>query len=544
MASPSTGASQPDESSRILDRGFWLVLVMGVVCIAFVVAAMAGSLTSSSSGAVTTKSRPSSSPSPSWPVDLASYLLQATRAPRLELTDQDGRPYSLRTAGDANTFVFFGYSHCEDVCPATMGTIGEAMTPLGSKARAVFVTVDPERDTTTWLHEFARYMPAGFSAVTGTASEIAATAAGWGVTYAREDIAANGSYGMSHTTDVYLVDAAGMLRARFPYGTEADVMTAVAREVSATPTASPSATETTRLATATATSGPPTTPTPSATTVPEADTPLGVEVVSTSIWSGPPGPIILALSVNGVRLADTNLRPTVQLASMAGAPFGPTVTASAVQPPGVKDVSYVAMLPVDKPGAWRLVVTADRGGHPLRGDAVVTVKDPGATAPLGGAAPTAHTPTLADAGGIARAVTTDPAPDLRLSTRSTTDALADHTPFVLVVDSVRFRVSPACGRAVVMARYLRDRWTSVDFIHLEPYRYAVVTDTAVLDGSIGAPTLTDPAAAWGVGADPWGPLSMPWIFVVDGNGVVRAKYQGVVGTEDVDVVVSLIESGG
>ena len=56
----------------------------------------------------------------------------------------------------------------------------------------VFVTVDPERDTTTWLHEFARYMPAGFAAVTGTAAEIAATAAGWGVTYAREDIAADG----------------------------------------------------------------------------------------------------------------------------------------------------------------------------------------------------------------------------------------------------------------------------------------------------------------------------------------------------------------
>ena len=84
--------------------------------------------------------------------------------------------------------------------------------------------------------EFVRYMPAGFAAVTGTAAEIAATAAGWGVTYAREDIAADGSYGMSHTTDVYLIDRAGMLRARFPYGTGADVMTAVAREVSATTT--------------------------------------------------------------------------------------------------------------------------------------------------------------------------------------------------------------------------------------------------------------------------------------------------------------------
>jgi protein SCO1/2 len=527
------------------------IVVMAVGCIALVAAAMAGSLMSSPTHGQPAKVAPSASAGQAEPVELATYLLPASRAPRLELTDQDGRPYSLRTAGDANTFVFFGYTHCEDVCPATIGTIGEAMTSLGSAARAVFVTVDPERDTTTWLHEFARYMPVGFAAVTGTAAEIAATAAGWGVTYAREDIAADGSYGMSHTTDVYLIDRAGILRARFPYGTGADVMTAVAREVSATttPTANAAAASpTTSLVTAsppTASSGattPPSAPAPSATTAIPAPTPLGVDVVSRSIWSGPAGPIILALSVGGSRLADTSLHPTVQLATMAGAPFGPVVTASAIQPPGVKDVSYVATLPIDKPGAWRLVVAMDLGGRTMRGDAVVTVKDPGATAALGGDAPAVHTPTLADAGGIARAVTTDPAPDLRLSTRSTTDALAEHKPFVLVVDSVRFRVSPACGRAVVMARYLADRWPGLDFIHLEPYRYAVVTDTAVLDGSIGAPTLTDPATAWGVGGDPWGPLSMPWIFVVDGNGIVRAKYQGVVGTEDVDVVVSLIES--
>ena len=160
---------------------------------------------------------------------------------------------------------------------------------------------------------------------------------------------------------------------------------------------------------------------------------------------------------------------------MAGAPFGPTVTASAVQPPGVKDVSYVATLPIDKPGAWRLVVSDGFGG---RTDARRRCRD--------GQGPRRDRRSrwrrrrrstrrpLADAGGIARAVTTDPAPDLRLSTRSTTDALAEHTPFVLVVDSVRFRVSPACGRAVVMARYLARSWTSLDFIHLEPYRYAVV----------------------------------------------------------------------
>jgi hypothetical protein len=124
------------------------------------------------------------------------------------------------------------------------------------------------------------------------------------------------------------------------------------------------------------------------------------------------------------------------------------------------------------------------------------------------------------------------------------DALADGQAFVLVIDSTRFRTTTACGQAIIMARFLVDRWRDVGFIHLEPYRYSVVASTPVLDGSLDDPTLTEPAAAWGFGEAPWSPEWMPWIFVVDGDGIVRAKYQGVMGTADVDVMVALIEQGG
>jgi hypothetical protein len=232
------------------------------------------------------------------------------------------------------------------------------------------------------------------------------------------------------------------------------------------------------------------------------------------------------------------------LTSLAGDPVGAAVEAVPVQPPGVPEVSYVATIEIPEPGLWHLVVSARLGSRDAVGSADVTALDPGATAAIGGPAPTAHTPTLDDVGGLAKAVTTDPAPDLRLSQRSTSDALAEHQPFVLVVDSTKFKVSPACGRAIIMARYLVDRWPDVGFIHLEPYRYSVVTDTPVLDGSIVDPVLNDPAAAWGIGGDPWGARSMPWTFVVDGDGIVRAKYQGVTGSDDVDVIVSLIQHGG
>jgi alkyl hydroperoxide reductase subunit AhpC len=420
--------------------------------------------------------------------------------------------------------VFFGYTHCTDVCPATVGTVGLAMEAFGSPVRAVFVTVDPERDTPAWLREYVRYLAPGFAGVTGAPDRIAAVARDWGVRYAREETGTPGEYSMSHTADVLLVDARGELRARFPFGTGADAMTATLRTIAAAtrPSATPTASSATPASPRVASDG------------------LDVLVESTSIWAGPAGPVLLGLSAGGIRIDDPDLVASVQLASLDGMPIGPPVTAVAVQPPGETRVLYVASPPIPSPGWWRLDVTVDRAGIMLHGSTDIAALDPGTTAALGGPAPTAHTPTLDDVAGDARAVTTDPAPDLRLSRTSTTDALAAHRPFVLVIDSWKFRVTSACGKALVMARYLVDRWPDDAFIHLEPLRYDVVTDTPVLEGSLSAPTLTDPAAAWGLAGDPWGPTSMPWVFVVDEKGVVRAKAEGVVGTDDVDVILAML----
>lgn len=541
MAQRPTASQHGEDTTRILDGGFWLVVAMSAVLgVLVLVSAALGTLTPGTTGP---KGGAAASPSasPSTPVDVASYLYPIAReAPPIELTDPTDRPFSLASLRGAPTFVFFGYTHCPDVCPVTIGTVGLAMEAFGSGPRAVFVSVDPERDTTTWLREYVRFLPSGFVALTGTSAKISATAGAWDVRYARVETGVAGAYSMSHSADVYLVDSAGMLRAHFPFGTTSEAMAAVLRTLAAAPTPTPALTQTpapTPWATATP-------PVASGTPVAGQVAALDVEVASTSVWSGSPGPVILTLSVDGIRLDDSTVRPRVQLISVTGDRIGEPVDATPVRPPGVVAVSYVATLAIPVPGAWRIEVVAPLAGVTRVGSVALDALDPGATAALGAPAPGIRTPTLADVGGIARAVTTDPAPDLRLSGRSTVDALAAHQPFVLVVDSSRFRVSPACGRAIVMARYLLDRWRDVAFIHLEPYRYSVVADTAVLDGTLDAPTLTGPATAWGVGGDPWGPRSMPWVFVVDGSGVVRAKYQGVMGTDDVDVVLALIAQGG
>jgi hypothetical protein len=285
-------------------------------------------------------------------------------------------------------------------------------------------------------------------------------------------------------------------------------------------------------------------PAASASAAPSPAGALSVEVISSSVWAGGQTPVILALTGPAGRLADPAAQVTVELrAGDVRAALRQTVPATAVQPPGVAEVSYVAVLDIPSPGPWQLAVRAESRGTLLAGSATIVALDPGRTARLGQRAPTVRTPTLDDVGGVALKITTDPLPDRRLSQSSTVDALAAGRPFVLVVDSARFRVTPACGSALNLAKYLVDRWPTVPFIHLEPFVYDVITDAPVLRGSLADPPLVPSAFAWGIGGAPWGATSMPWVFVVDGAGVVRAKYQGVVGSNDLDVIISMVAAG-
>jgi protein SCO1/2 len=479
----------------------------------------------------------SDSPAPS--VDIGGYLeFFARPAPPLELTGPDGEPVSLADYEGLPVLVFFGYTHCPDVCPATIGAVGEAIDAYGAEARAIFVSVDPERDTVAWLDEFVKYMPSGFTAVTGSAAEVRTTADAWGVRYARVDTGDPNAYTMSHTADVFVVDGAGRYRAKLPFGSEPATIAAVLREVVATtveptPPASPTAAPNPSIA-------PSPTTAPISTPVVEDVVP---EVVSSSVWAGGDSPVIVAVRDDRGRLADQASRVTAQVVATDGTTVGPVVEAVAVQPEGVPEVSFVATLDFPGVGSWGVMVEeTDAAGDVHRGTATVTALDPGGSAALGERAPATRTSTAADYGGNLTWVTTDPLPDPRLSSTSTSDALAAERPFVLVVDSVAFKVTPACGRAVVMARRLLDRWGSVPFIHHEPYRYTVITTEPVLEGTLSDPRLTDVAEAWGVGAPPWGVGSMPWLFIVDDEGLVRAKYQGVMGTADVDVMLSLLAS--
>lgn len=519
MAGRPTPTERSQDASPLLDGAFRLVVIGAIALAALTVVRLLADA----------GSQPAPVPSgavPSAAVDVTAFLVDPpSAAPPLDLVGPDGGPISLAAlhAGQPGpSLVFFGYTHCPDVCPATIGTVSEAIAASDSSTRALLVSIDPERDTVPWLAEFARYLPTGFSAATGTPSQVAATAAAWGVRYARVDTGDPAAYTMSHTADVFLIDAQSRLRAKFPFGTEATTMSAVLTAIEQT-----------------ADDGPPASAVPSVVAVSD----LWPEVVSSSVWAGGQSPIIVRLHDALGPVDDATWQVSVSVLGGDGQAVGRPSVAAAVTPSGLTEVSFVATLDIPAPGTWRLAVDAlDATGATRHGTVDVVALDPGGSARIGGPAPTTPTRTATDVDGDLTWLTTDPLPDPRLSATSTSEALASGSPFVLVVDSAAFKVTPACGKALVLAKRLLDRWRTVPFIHHEPYRYDVITTEPVLIGTLDDPVLTDVAGAWGVGAAPWGVGSMPWVFIVDGDGVVRAKYQGVVGSADIDVILSLLAS--
>ena len=469
MAQRQDAPDRSEEPAALFDGAFRLVAVLAAILVLLaivrVVAGGMGPTGGSQPGAEDEASGgpTSGAPSPISSADVDAFLLTDVQpAADLSLTGPDGLPMSLASLRGVPVLVFFGFTHCADVCPATIGTVGLAIDAYGQGAKAIFVSIDPERDTVPWLAEFVRFMPAGFTAVTGTPIQVRSTADAWGVRYAKVVGDDPVNYEMSHTADVFFVDAEGRLRALFPFGTQAETMTAVMRSVASSEV------------TATAT------PSPDATSSPTAVADLWPRVISSSVWAGGSSPVILALyDAGGSRIDDPSLRVTAQRLDESGQRTGPVADAAVVQPVGVPDVSYVPTLDLPVPGTVRLAVDATAPDGTTRSGTVdLHALDPGGTPALGDPAPTVRTPIASrlrgsDLGDDRPAARSCGCPRHRRPTR-----WQPARPFVLVVDSVRFRVTQVCGRAVVLARHLVDRWQDVPFIHLEPYRYTVVTTEA------------------------------------------------------------------
>jgi protein SCO1/2 len=167
------------------------------------------------------------SPTASSAGGFAPYVYEpAEQAPALDLTDQDGAPFSLSHLEGKVVLISFGYTHCPDVCPTTLAIARNVEEARPDQTAVVFVTIDPARDTADALRDYLAYYVAPMIGLTGSDARIAATASEWGVFYQKGEVAPNGSYAMAHTAGTFVVDPEGRLRYRFTSGTPVDVLVA------------------------------------------------------------------------------------------------------------------------------------------------------------------------------------------------------------------------------------------------------------------------------------------------------------------------------
>jgi protein SCO1/2 len=151
------------------------------------------------------------------------------------LVDQNGKTVTDRDFRGKYMLIFFGFTHCPDICPAELQVMSAALDALGSKADEfvpIFVTLDPERDTPEAVGAYVKNFGKNFVGLSGAPAAIAEAAKAYRVTYSKfEYKGKDGNYGYSidHSALVYLMDKSGQYLAHFAYGTPAATMTETLR---------------------------------------------------------------------------------------------------------------------------------------------------------------------------------------------------------------------------------------------------------------------------------------------------------------------------
>ena len=153
----------------------------------------------------------------------------ADYARTLALPDVTGRQRTLADFKGKVTVVFFGYTQCPDVCPTTMAELAQVKKALGAdgdKLQAVFVTIDPERDTPEILKSYMASFDPSFVALRGTVEQTKATAKEFKVYFEKVPGKTEGSYTMDHSAGAFVLDAKGNVRLFERYGAGAEGLTA------------------------------------------------------------------------------------------------------------------------------------------------------------------------------------------------------------------------------------------------------------------------------------------------------------------------------
>lgn len=166
-------------------------------------------------------------PSPEPPVFLATDITGAAFARDFRLTDHDGRARTLADFRGKAVAIFFGYTHCPDVCPTTLSDFAAALQqlgPLADQVQVIFVTVDPRRDTPDLLKQFVPAFHPGFLGMYTDTESLKQLANEFKVVYQKTSVKAEDDYLIDHSAGTYVYDPQGRLRLLMPYGSSSDAI--------------------------------------------------------------------------------------------------------------------------------------------------------------------------------------------------------------------------------------------------------------------------------------------------------------------------------
>lgn len=137
-----------------------------------------------------------------------------------KLTDQNGQEFRLSDHRDKVIALFFGYTHCPDICPDTLATVGTAMNLLedNKDVQVVFVSVDPSRDTPEFLKAYLAYFDQSYIGLSGEWSELKQVAKQWNARFSTPEAPTSDSYFVDHTADIYVIERGGKVHGVVPYG--------------------------------------------------------------------------------------------------------------------------------------------------------------------------------------------------------------------------------------------------------------------------------------------------------------------------------------
>ncbi len=299
-----------------------------------------------------------------------------------------------------------------------------------------------------------------------------------------------------------------------------------------------------------------TTPSPTATAASGACAAAPAPPQGLEGWSSAPtAPSVFPVIVNSAltcgqnrllfTLLDADSRPvaspdrsvSVDLYDLGRDPAKATGSADAAFVWGIENVSgyYVAHVAFAEAGEWGadFHVTTGSSSESIR--VRFDVRTSTSVVKIGDPAPVSDTPTADSVDGNLAMISTDRDPDPAFYRVSVKDAIAAHTPFVVVFATPKFCTSALCGPTLDQLKPIAAAHPDVAFIHVEPYQLIFqdgslqpVRDSA---GYLQATPIVDQ----------WGLLTEPWVFVVDKEGIVRGSFEGVVLPDELNQAIAAVE---